>query len=182
MQGGRPPQPSGTNRPSSSACPSHGRSRGTFACARCAAPRARSGGTRRRNAPGRPAAMAGEAHPVPSRTRKLSPRAPIVLRVEPVGDQDAAGRPVAFSPAGGAPRRARGPSLFFGAPCLSSFEPGACVHLTASLHQSDTICLPFTRFLVQTIHINDSFRSPVSKWVVAGLAHHPQRASGRVRC
>jgi hypothetical protein len=50
------------------------------------------------------------------------------------------------------------------------------------LHQSDTICLPFTRFLVQTIHINDSFRSPVSKWVVAGLAHHPQRASGRVRC
>ena len=41
MQGGRPPQPSGTNRPSSSACPSHGRSRGIGACARCAAPRAR---------------------------------------------------------------------------------------------------------------------------------------------
>ena len=30
MQGGRPPQPSGTNRPSSSACPSHGRSRGVL--------------------------------------------------------------------------------------------------------------------------------------------------------
>ena len=55
--------------------------------------------------------MAGEAHPVPSRIRKLSPRAPIVLRVEPVGDQDAAGRLGAFSP-GGAPRRARGPFPF----------------------------------------------------------------------
>ena len=30
MQGGRPPQPSGTNRPSSSACPSHGRSLGVL--------------------------------------------------------------------------------------------------------------------------------------------------------
>ena len=70
---------------------------------------------RRQNAPRRPAAMAGEAHPVPSRTRKLSPRAPIVLRVKPVGDQDAAGRLGAFSP-GGAPRRARGPF---------SYAPGA---------------------------------------------------------
>ena len=35
------------------------------------------------NAPCWPAAMAGEAHPVPSRTRKLSPLAPMVLRCSP---------------------------------------------------------------------------------------------------
>ena len=35
------------------------------------------------NAPCWPAAMAGEAHPVPSRTRKLSPLAPMVLRMSP---------------------------------------------------------------------------------------------------
>ena len=35
------------------------------------------------NAPCWPAAMAGEAHPVPSRTRKLSPLAPMVLRISP---------------------------------------------------------------------------------------------------
>ena len=70
---------------------------------------------RRQNAPRRPAAMAGEAHPVPSRTRKLSPRAPIVLRVKPVGDQDAAGRLGAFSPQEG-PRAERGaPFLCAGA-------------------------------------------------------------------
>ena len=74
-------------------------------------PQGTAGPPRRQNAPRRPAAMAGEAHPVPSRTRKLSPRAPIVLRVQPVGDQDAAGRLGAFSP-GGAQRRARCPSFF----------------------------------------------------------------------
>ena len=74
-------------------------------------PQGPAGTTRRQNAPRRPAAMAGEAHPVPSRTRKLSPRAPIVLRGKPVGDQDAAGRLGAFSP-GGAPRRARGPFFY----------------------------------------------------------------------
>ncbi len=35
------------------------------------------------NAPSWSAAMAGEAHPVPFRTRKLSPRAPMVLRSSP---------------------------------------------------------------------------------------------------
>ena len=54
-------------------------------------PQGPAGTTRRQNAPRRPAAMAGEAHPVPSRTRKLSPRAPMVLRSESVGEQDAAG-------------------------------------------------------------------------------------------
>lgn len=85
-------------------------------------PQGAAGTTRRQNAPRRPAAMAGEAHPVPSRTRKLSPRAPIVLRGKPVGDQDAAGRLGAFSP-GGAPRRARGP--FFRGPVEPG--PGTCV-------------------------------------------------------
>ena len=49
---------------------------------RCAALRARQGSIRER-APLWPAAMAGEAHPVPSRTRKLSPPAPMVLRDSP---------------------------------------------------------------------------------------------------
>ena len=42
------------------------------------------------------ATMAGEAHPVPSRTRKLSPRAPMVLRSESVGEQDVADQRRAF--------------------------------------------------------------------------------------
>ena len=40
----------------------------------------------------RSAAMAGVARPVPFRTRKLRPLAPMVLRVEPVGEQGAADR------------------------------------------------------------------------------------------
>ncbi len=89
---------------------------------------------RRQNAPRRPAAMAGEAHPVPSRTRKLSPRAPIVLRVQPVGDQDAAGRLGAFSP-GGAPRRARGPSPFFEWKCGAA-DSSFCTNAVRSGNQS----------------------------------------------
>ena len=65
------------------------------AFARCAAPRARPWSPK--NAPSWSAAMAGEAHPVPSRTRKLSPRAPMVLRSQSVGEQDAADQPGAFS-------------------------------------------------------------------------------------
>ena len=34
--------------------------------------------------------MAGEAHLVPFRTQKLSPRAPMVLRSKSVGEQDVA--------------------------------------------------------------------------------------------
>ena len=41
--------------------------------------------------------MAGEAHPVPFRTRKLSPRAPMVLRSQSVGEQDVADQQGAFS-------------------------------------------------------------------------------------
>ena len=40
----------------------------------------------------RSAAMAGGVRPDPFRTRKLSPRAPIVLRGQPVGGQGAADR------------------------------------------------------------------------------------------
>ena len=45
--------------------------------------------------------MAGEAHPVPFRTRKLSPRAPMVLRRKAVGEQGAADQQGAFSRGGG---------------------------------------------------------------------------------
>ena len=118
-------QPSGTNRPSSSYFsnwsgtpvatgdrllelasavrpPGHGKE----------LPRARE------NAPWWPAAMAGEAHPVPSRTRKLSPLAPMVLRRKSVGEQGAAVHQGAFaclalSEPGRPPRgsSARGPLL-----------------------------------------------------------------------
>ena len=49
------------------------------------------------NALCRPAAMAGEAHLAPFRTQKLSPRAPMVLRSESVGEQDVADQLGAFS-------------------------------------------------------------------------------------
>ena len=65
---------------------------------------------KQQNAPWRPAAMAGEAHPVPSRTRKLSPRAPMVLRSKSVGEQDAAGHQGAFCQGRPPPRERRGPS------------------------------------------------------------------------
>ena len=51
---------------------------------RCAAPRARA---QQQNAPRRSATMAGEVHPVPFRTRKLSPPAPRVLRRKAVGER-----------------------------------------------------------------------------------------------
>ena len=54
--------------------------------------------------------MAGEVHPVPFRTRKLSPPAPMVLRSESVGEQDVADQRGAFSCAEGPP----GPALCVG--------------------------------------------------------------------
>ena len=46
----------------------------------------------------RSAAMAGGARPDPFRTRKLSRRAPMVLRGQPVGEQGAADRWTALDP------------------------------------------------------------------------------------
>lgn len=57
--------------------------------------------------------MAGEVHPVPFRTRKLSPPAPMVLRSESVGEQDVADQRGAFSYAeGGRPHAGRPPFAF----------------------------------------------------------------------
>ena len=53
--------------------------------------------------------MAGEVHPVPFRTRKLSPPAPMVLRSKSVGEQDVADQRGAFSCAEGAARAPGGP-------------------------------------------------------------------------
>ena len=64
---------------------------------RCAALRARRRAPEPKNAPCWSAAMAGEVHPVPFRTRKLSPPAPMVLRSQSVGEQDAADQQGAFS-------------------------------------------------------------------------------------
>ena len=120
MQGWRQPQPSGTNRPSS--YPSHPRGRSCMCLAgathlrskrdrirraRCAAPRARGDRPLERgrhshrlktSAAHRSAAMAGGARPDPFRTRKLSRRAPMVLRGQPVGEQGAADRWTALDP------------------------------------------------------------------------------------
>ena len=60
--------------------------------------------------------MAGEVHPVPFRTRKLSPPAPMVLRSKSVGEQDVADQRGAFyvdSPSA-AWRAGRPPSLCVG--------------------------------------------------------------------
>ena len=90
----------------------------------------------------RSAAKAGGARPDPFRTRKLSRRAPMVLRGQPVGEQGAADRWTALdphqagsgagAPRGDAPRRPlsfspyelEGPSgaLF---PCRGALEPAA---------------------------------------------------------
>ena len=93
--------------------------------ARCAAPRARGnpysvGGisSSSTSAAHRSAAMAGGARPDPFRTRKLSRRAPMVLRGQPVGEQGAADRWTALDPhpagsGAGAPRGCpRRPLLF----------------------------------------------------------------------
>ena len=68
----------------------------------------------------RSAAMAGGARPDPFRTRKLSRRAPMVLRGQPVGEQGAADRWTALDPhqagsGAGAPRGdpPRRPLFFF---------------------------------------------------------------------
>ena len=101
MQGPRGPQPGATNRPRPSPRPSARgrgpRGRGDVPEKRCAAPRAPPRalerafqGRKRRaragpRAPRGPAAAAAGAHPVPCRTRKLSPPAPEVLRGGPRG-------------------------------------------------------------------------------------------------
>ena len=131
MQGWRQPQPSGTNRPSS--YPSHPRGRSCMCLAGATHLRSkrdiRSGELAVRppghaegipqawearerhktSAAHRSAAMAGGARPDPFRTRKLSRRAPMVLRGQPVGEQGAADRWTALDPyiagsGAGAPR------------------------------------------------------------------------------
>ena len=130
MQGWRQPQPSGTNRPSS--YPSHPRGR-CYMCLAGATQQGRVQDTRSGELAVRPpghaetptaweafsssstsaahrsAAMAGGARPDPFRTRKLSRRAPMVLRGQPVGEQGAADRWTALDPhpagsGAGAPR------------------------------------------------------------------------------
>ena len=129
MQGWRQPQPSGTNRPSS--YPSHPRGRSCMCLAgatqvdqgtRSVELAVRPPGHAERfpfaweaisssstSAAHRSAAMAGGARPDPFRTRKLSRRAPMVLRGRPVGEQGAADRWTALDPhpagsGAGAPR------------------------------------------------------------------------------
>ena len=120
MQGWRQPQPSGTNRPSS--YPSHPRGRSCMCLAGAThlrskrdirsgelavrppghaetTPRAWEARERHKtSAAHRSAAMAGGARPDPFRTRKLSRRAPMVLRGQPVGEQGAADRWTALDP------------------------------------------------------------------------------------
>ena len=152
MQGWRQPQPSGTNRPSS--YPSHPRGRscmclagatqvdqGTRSVELAVRPPGHAEGTLKRgrhshrletSAAHRSAAMAGGARPDPFRTRKLSRRAPMVLRGQPVGEQGAADRWTALDPhpaGSGAPflflpvSFSRGPrgALF---PCRARSGPG----------------------------------------------------------
>ena len=71
--------------------------------------RGRQSHRRQTSAAHRSAAMAGGARPDPFRTRKLSRRAPMVLRGQPVGEQGAADRWTALDPyvagsGAGAPR------------------------------------------------------------------------------
>ena len=162
MQGWRQPQPSGTNRPSS--YPSHPRGRscmclagatqvdqGTRSVELAVRPPGHAEGTLKRgrhshrletSAAHRSAAMAGGARPDPFRTRKLSRRAPMVLRGQPVGEQGAADRWTALDPyiagsGAGAPRgippaappsfssrmRPQGPAGFRSRRLVAQFSP-----------------------------------------------------------
>ena len=84
----------------------------------------------------RSAAMAGGARPDPFRTRKLSRRAPMVLRGQPVGEQGAADRWTALDPyiagsGAGAPRgipSAAPPSFFLFLHMSSRGPPGPFFH------------------------------------------------------
>ena len=157
MQGWRQPQPSGTNRPSS--YPSHPRGR-CFSCAwrvqlrskmdtrsvelavrppghaEVTPSRGRHSHRLETSAAHRSAAMAGGARPDPFRTRKLSRRAPMVLRGQPVGEQGAADRWTALDPhqagsGAGAPRGdpLRGaPFLFLFLHMNSQGPPGPFLH------------------------------------------------------
>ena len=72
----------------------------------------------------RSAAMAGGARPDPFRTRKLSRRAPMVLRGQPVGEQGAADRWTALDPyiAGSGAGAPRGTPPSAAPPSLSPYE------------------------------------------------------------
>ena len=86
LQGARAPQASGTNRPSSSHINIVRHVRRRF-LARYAGRQ----GASRREPPVGPATTEAGAHPVPFRTRKLSPPSPRVLRGKPAGGQGVAG-------------------------------------------------------------------------------------------
>ena len=81
----------------------------------------------------RSAAMAGGARPDPFRTRKLSRRAPMVLRGQPVGEQGAADRWTALDPyiagsGAGAPRGIPPAAPPFSFSFFSRGPPGALFH------------------------------------------------------
>ena len=167
MQGWRQPQPSGTNRPSS--YPSHprGRSRmclagatqvdqGTRSVELAVRPPGHAEGTLKRgrhshrletSAAHRSAAMAGGARPDPFRTRKLSRRAPMVLRGQPVGEQGAADRWTALDPhpagsGAGAPRGIppRGAPFLFLPVSFSRGPSGALFPCRGDLCRASPLC------------------------------------------
>ena len=133
MQAPRGAQPSCTNRPSSSSPTLRSRGRATFCPrTRCAV---RPPGHRAEPAPSQPnaprwsATMAGEVHPVPFRTRKLSPLAPMVLRSSPWESRTSLTNEghLLFSGPAGSNRRARfsfwrGPFVCPGAATPSRFH------------------------------------------------------------
>ena len=124
MQGRRRPQPSATNRPSSSSppCPSHTGRRGEGTCfgdplsergclERCAAPRARMGGTRRE----RPLLAGGHGRggtPGPVPNPEVKPPSADGTADESVGEQDAAAQQGAFSRGGPSSMQLGGPRFF----------------------------------------------------------------------
>lgn len=97
----------------------------------------------------RSAAMAGGARPDPFRTRKLSRRAPMVLRGQPVGEQGAADRWTALDPhvagsGAGAPRGhpPAAPPFSFSFPIsFSRGPPGALFHAAVHLLNASPVDL-----------------------------------------
>ena len=82
----------------------------------------------------------GGDHPVPFRTRQLSPPSPDVLRGKPVGGRAAAlaQRARACAPAHRRPRPARGPLL--SRPCVPTLFPGPRFRNADTLHAASRHC------------------------------------------
>lgn len=166
MQGGRPPQPSATNSPSSSRA-LHGRPVGVRQSKRCATARvARSAPWAAREPRGsapRERDHGGGDRPVPFRTRKLSPPSPKVLRGSPREDRASRSRRALFCRRGARILRHLGKSAFIWLRTLSSFGHGDSLSLSPCSFHSRLRCITIDNWLMRPENDRGVYGFPYSK-------------------